>query len=79
VLIFTSVITTKTIEIMTTIETLSAQFENEKLRETFKRVYKNTVNRIVESGIDFDHANRMAFDFLIKEGGFEKVLSNAIK
>ena len=64
---------------MTTIETLANGFENENIKALFIRTFKNAVNQIVSKGFDFDQANRLAFDFLIKENGFEQVIKKYLK
>ena len=74
-LIFTLVITTKTntMKTFTTLENIANEFSNENLRNLFTKSFKGLVKIATEKGIDFDLANRMAFDILIKEGGFEKI------
>lgn len=62
----------------TNIETLANEFTNENLKALFIRTFKNAVNQIVSKGFDFDQANRLAFDFLIKENGFEQVLKSKL-
>jgi hypothetical protein len=63
---------------MTTLETLANEFENKNIKALFIKTFKNAVNQIVSKGFDFDQANRLAFDFLIKDGGFEKVIKKAL-
>ena len=57
----------------TTLENIANEFSNENLRNLFTKSFKGLVKIATEKGIDFDLANRMAFDILIKEGGFEKI------
>jgi|AntAceMinimDraft_18_1070375.scaffolds.fasta_scaffold166000_1 hypothetical protein len=57
----------------TTLENIANQFTNENLRNLFTISFKGLVKIATEKGIDFDLANRMAFDILIKEGGFENL------
>ena len=57
----------------TTLENIANQFTNENLRNLFTISFKRLVKIATEKGIDFDLANRMAFDILIKEGGFENL------
>ena len=63
---------------MTTIEQLTSSIENESLRNTIVRVYKNSVLQIISKGFDSDQANRLAFDFLFKDGGFNYVIKKSI-
>ena len=63
---------------MTTLETLASGFENENIKALFIRTFKNAVNQIASKGFDFDQANRLAFDFLIKENGFEQIIKKII-
>jgi len=57
----------------TTLENLANTFTNENLRNLFTTSFKGIVKIATEKGIDFKLANRMAFDILIKDGGFEKI------
>ena len=57
----------------TTLENLANTFTNENLRNLFTMSFKGLVKVATEQGIDFKLANRMAFDILIKDGGFEKI------
>jgi len=57
----------------TTLENLTSQFKNENLRFLFTKSFKTLVSIATSKGVDFKTANRMAFDILIKDGGFEKV------
>ena len=60
----------------TNIETLANEFTNENLKSLFIKTFKNAVNAIVNRGFDFDQANRLAFTFLITDGGFEEILNS---
>lgn len=62
----------------TNLETLANGFENENLKSLFIRTFKNAVSTITKRGFDLDQANRLAFDFLIKENGFEQVLKSKL-
>ena len=57
----------------TTLENLTNQFNNENLRLLFTKSFKGLVKIATEKGVDFKLSNRMAFDILIKDGGFEKI------
>jgi len=63
----------------TTLENIANQFTNENLRNLFTISFKRLVKIATEKGIDFDLANRMAFDILIKEGGFENLVLRIAK
>jgi len=60
----------------TNIETLANEFTNKNLKALFIRTFKNAVSTIVNRGFDFDQANRLAFTFLVTDGGFDKILNS---
>jgi hypothetical protein len=62
----------------TSIETIANGFKNKNIKALFTKTFKNAVLNIVSKGFDFDQANRLAWEFLITDGGFEKVLKNKI-
>lgn len=58
---------------MTSLENIANQFKNENLKALFIKSFKGLVKVAIEKGVDFKLANRLAFDILIKDGGFEKI------
>ena len=62
----------------TNIETLANGFENKNLKSLFIRTFKNAVISITSKGFDLDKANRLAFDFLIKDNGFEEIIKSKL-
>ena len=63
----------------TTLEQMANQFENQTIKNLFIDAFKSTVKNFETHGLDFKQANKMAFELLIKNGAFEKILIKTYK
>lgn len=59
---------------MTSIEQIADRFENPSLKRLFIKYFKKTVLILKGEGLDNTESNRLAFDMLITDGGFETIL-----
>lgn len=64
----------------TTVEKMAEMAsDNQLIQLTFIKAYKGFAERFISLGKTIEEANRLAFDLLVKENGFEKLLLNLTK
>lgn len=63
----------------TTLDEMANEFTNESIKNMFIICYKNFTQKALELGKSITDSNRMAFDILIKEKGFEKIINELAK